>query len=56
MQHDPDQTDDDIDAKLAEARAALEALGSSTTVTAPAELSRRRLTSSGTLIDLGSLE
>ncbi len=56
MQHDPDQTDDDIDAKLAEARAVLDSLGSSMTITAPAELSRRRLTSSGTLIDLGSLE
>ncbi len=56
MQHDPDQTDDDIDAKLADARTALDALGSATTVTAPAEFSRRRLTSSGTLIDLGTVE
>jgi phosphoribosyl 1,2-cyclic phosphodiesterase len=56
MQHDPDQTDDDIDAKLAEARAALDALGSATVCSAPAEMTRRRLTSSGTLIDLGPVE
>ena len=35
--HDPSQTDDDIDAKLAFARARLLALGSSTQVIAPAE-------------------
>jgi CheY-like chemotaxis protein/phosphoribosyl 1,2-cyclic phosphodiesterase len=56
MQHDPEQTDDDIDAKLAEARDVIDSLGSATVCTAPAELTRRRLTSSGTLIELGPVE
>ena len=35
--HDPDQTDDDIDIKLNETRAALERLGSKVVCEAPAE-------------------
>jgi hypothetical protein len=35
--HDPDQTDDDIDAKLADAQAQLASLGSQTRCLAPAE-------------------
>jgi hypothetical protein len=52
MQHDPEQSDDDIDAKLVEARAALVRLGSSVACTAPAEFSRRRITASGLLAEL----
>ena len=35
--HDPDQTDDDIDTKLAETRAELVRLGSAVVCEAPAE-------------------
>jgi len=37
IHHDPDDTDDIIDAKLAAARAGLAARGAPTTVTVPAE-------------------
>lgn len=56
MQHDPEQTDDDIDLKLAETRAALDVLGSSVACTAPAEGSRRRMTASGTMTELPPVE
>ena len=56
MQHDPDQTDDDIDRKLAEARAALDRLSSAVICTAPAEFSRRRMTAAGALAELPPIE
>lgn len=52
MQHDPEQTDDDIDAKLAEMQAVLDRLESSTLCTAPADFSRRRMTAAGGLAEL----
>ena len=56
MNHDPEQTDDDIDAKLADAKDVLNAMGSSVVCTAPAEGSRRRLSADGSVTDLPEVE
>ena len=55
MHHDPEQSDDDIDRKLEDARTGLARLGSSVVCTAPVEGSRRRLSASGALTDLASI-
>ena len=52
MHHDPEQTDDDIDRKLDDARAGLKRMGSSVVCTAPAEGSRKRLGADGRLTEL----
>jgi phosphoribosyl 1,2-cyclic phosphodiesterase/ActR/RegA family two-component response regulator len=53
MHHDPEQSDDDIDAKLQDARRVLADLNSSVICDAPAEGSRARLTAEGAFAELG---
>jgi CheY-like chemotaxis protein/phosphoribosyl 1,2-cyclic phosphodiesterase len=52
MHHDPDQTDDDIDRKLDDARSGLARMRSSVVCTAPVEGSRKRLGADGQLTEL----
>jgi phosphoribosyl 1,2-cyclic phosphodiesterase/ActR/RegA family two-component response regulator len=55
MHHDPAQSDDDIDRKLAEAQDHLARLGSKVICTAPPEGSRFRLGASGQFVELAPL-
>lgn len=55
MHHDPEQTDDDIDRKLEDTRAALSKLNSKVVCTAPVEGSRRRLSADGSLTELQAI-